>query len=221
MNSYLLFLPSQTNRATALQAAGLSSVAGGELWFDSPVTPGDHPGLFCAWGDARNPASNVALVYDPSRQTWRKMPGGYWFGFQNDRRPTPDSLARPVSINGHPIKLGDGNEWVLPNVMGLPAVFDIDADGNEIKRTRDEWQHIEERAGWALDCLGRSMRGEVLGQDARRYVAEMLCVNYRLMPEMVYSLGLLDSDCWLGAMAATVDGKRLLALRQEIMSGES
>lgn len=222
MNSYLLYLPNQTNRATALAAVGLSSIAGNERWFESPVTPDNTSGLFCTWGDGRDPAKSVAVVYDPSRQTWRKMPGGYWFGIQNDKRPNPEGLARVNSINGHAIKMGDGNDWVLPNVMALPAVFDLDGDGNEIKRTRDEWQHIEERAGWALDCIGRHFRGEVLPEsDCRRYVAEMLAVNYRATVEIVYALGLLDSDCWVGAMAATVDGGRLLAMRQEILSGES
>jgi hypothetical protein len=49
----------------------------------------------------------------------------------------------------------------------------------------------------------------------------MLAVNYRVTVEIVYALGLLDSECWAGAMGATVDTKRMLALRQEIMSGES
>jgi hypothetical protein len=223
MHSYLLFLPNQSNQATALAAAGLSSIAGGERWFPQPSSPSNEPGLFCAWGDPRNPADDVAMVYDLSRQTWKRGPGGkWWIGVQNDKRPGPSDLARAKSINGHAVTLADGNEWVMPNVMALPAVFDLDDDGNEVKRTRAEWQDIEQRAGWALNVLAESAGGCQLPEtECRRYVADMLCVNYRLAPEMVYLLGLLDSECWVTAMAATVDGKRLFALRQEIAAGES
>jgi len=225
MNSYLLYLPKATKReTTTLLEAGLTNLTGGgEKWFDQPRTPDDGPGLFCCWGDPRNPANGVAVVYDPSRQTWRKMLGGkYWLGIQNDRKPEPRGLAKPNCINGYAITLADGNEWVLPNVMALPAVFDVDDEGNEVKRTKAEYREIEDRAGWALGMLVESTRGTVLDETAcRKYVAEMLAVNYRVTVEIVYALGLLDSECWAGAMGATVDTKRMLALRQEIMSGES
>ena len=115
MNSYLLFLPNAKNRATALQEASLSSVAGGEKWFESPSTPSDEPGLFCAWGDPKNPANDVALVYDPSRQTWKRGPGGkWWLGIQNDRRPGPNDLRRANQIGGklvtHGIRFATGSD---------------------------------------------------------------------------------------------------------------
>mgnify|MGYP000364328152 CR=1 FL=1 len=223
MNSYLLFLPNAKNRATALQEASLSSVAGGEKWFESPSTPSDEPGLFCAWGDPKNPANDVALVYDPSRQTWKRGPGGkWWLGIQNDRRPGPNDLRRANQIGGKLVTLADGNEWVMPNVISLPAVFDLDDNGNEVKRTRDEWRHIEERAGWALGVLVESARSRLMDESTcRRYVGEMLSVNYRVTPEIAYLLGLIDSETWVVAMASTVDAERMLKLRAEILSGES
>jgi hypothetical protein len=224
MNSYLLFFPNATSQSKAtFQAVGLEKIAGNEKWFTSPVTPSDEPGLFCTWGDPRNPSNGVAVVYDPARQTWRKMPGGYWLGVQNDRKPNPAGLARPSSIKGYAMPMGDGNEYVLPNVMQLPAVYDIDETGDEVRRTRDEWRHIEDRAMWALGTLADHFHKGVLLPEklCRMYVAEMLSVNYRLVPEMVYALGLLDSDCWIGAMGATVDREKLLNLKTEINAGES
>lgn len=224
MNSYLLFFPNATSQSKAtFQAAGLEKLAGNEKWFTSPVTPSDEPGLFCTWGDPRNPSNGVAVVYDPARQTWRKMPGGYWLGVQNDRKPNPEGLARANSIKGYAVPMGDGNEYVLPNVMQLPAVYDIDETGEEVRRTRDEWRHIEDRATWALGELIRCSRPGVLlpEKECRRYVAEMLAVNYRLVPEMAYALGLLDSDCWYAAMGATVDRENLVRGWAEIQSGES
>lgn len=224
MNSYLLFFPEATSQGKeTFRAVGLETLAGNEKWFTSPVTPTDGPGLFCTWGDPRNPSNGVAVVYDPARQTWRKAPGGYWIGTQNDRKPNPAGMARSTVIPGYPVPMADGNEYLMPNVMGLPAVYDLDETGAEVKRTRDKWRHIEDRAGWALGQLTEHFqRRAILPEtECRRYVAEMLAVNYRLVPDMVYLLGLLDSDCWLGAMGATVDRQRLLGLKLEIDTGES
>jgi hypothetical protein len=224
MNSYLLFFPNATSQSLeTFRAVGLETLAGNEKWFTSPVTPTDGPGLFCTWGHPKNPAEGVAVVYDPSRQTWRKMPGGYWLGVQNDRKPNPEGLARTNSIAGYRMPMGDGQEYVLPNVMRLPAVYDIDETGEEVRRTRDDWRQIEDRATWALcQLIQCSKPGLMLPEkECRRYVAEMIAVNYRLVPEMVYALGLLDSDCWQGAMGATVDRDKLTSLWSETQSGES
>lgn len=217
MNSYLIFVPG----AAALAACGLGDIADDARAFDSPVTPSGVAGKFYAWGDPTNPAKNIPFAYLPDQQEWQQAPGGaYWFGVMKDRRPDPASLARRKQITGVGVVMADGNLWTLPNVVSLPVNFSLLPDGTESTTVKPQYRKIEERIGWAFSQLDASFRGQDANPvECRRFVAEMLCVNYRLVPEMAYMLGLLDSETWLSAMAATVDYRRLTALRQEIVSG--
>jgi hypothetical protein len=53
--------------------------------------------------------------YRPDEQTWQTF-GAVSVGFYTAARPTPRSLARPKSIRGWKHSLGDGQEWVVPQL---------------------------------------------------------------------------------------------------------
>jgi hypothetical protein len=101
--------------------------------------------------------------------------------------------------------------------------FRLGVDGKEGAHVKPGWKGIENRMLWAWRTLEKQVNGELPDEaECRRYVAEMLCVNYRMVPEIAYMLGLIDSETWGQAFAMTLDWKRLQSLKREIVTtGES
>ena len=72
-------------------------------------------------------------------QTWVKRNKGeneFWIGFCKDAIPGPHDLRRPFQVGGHPVKLADGNDWLVPVVRTaadgsstFPKAIGIDEEG--------------------------------------------------------------------------------------------
>jgi len=173
---------------------------------------------------ARVPAD--LLGYYPDRQTWRKAPGvaNYWVGIINDKRPTPVDLARPDQLRGHPVKLGDGNEWLIPVARGLreteageivsvgcilPTRVDVDDEGNWISGVV---QPIHANL-WDVACrweqvFASTQSGEKVefnfadGFDA---ALSALATNYAVDKTEAAMLGLFDDRCVYHVLGALID----------------
>lgn len=228
MNSLMYFFPGATKRdATPFEEAGIPDLAADARWFESPMTPSGSPGLFAFRGSPKDPSQSIPGAYDPhcERQTWhRSLDGKFWFGWWKDRIPDATSLKRPRMIDGFLVKLGDGGQWQLPSITHLPASFGLDAEASETMVVKPGWKPLEEQMLWAWDVLNRNWREDAPFDEpvCRKYVAEMVVVNYLLTTQMVYALGLIDSETWMQAFAMTLDAKRLAKLREDIArKGES
>jgi len=224
VNSYYVYIPGKfASPQAAFAHAGLSSIVTNASSFESHRTP-EGEGRFYVWTDPTNPAKNVPFHYEPETQTWEKSADGkYWVGWCHDRIPDPVSLERPDGIGGYAVKLGDGNLWRMPSINALPVSFRLGPDGKEGAHVKPGWKRIEERMLWAWRTLEEQTKGTLPDEaECRKYVAEMLCVNYRLVPEIAYMLGLIDSETWGQAFAMTLDFERLKTLKREIVTtGES
>lgn len=228
MNSYILFIPgARTAGREAFELAGLGDLATDARCFDSHSTPTGGIGKFFAWGDPRNPAKNIGMEYAPDRQTWQESPTGkYWFGWFNDRVPDPVSLERPrhERIDGRYVVLGDDNPWLLPTISNLPVSFRLMPSGDKERVVKPRWSHLQSRMLWAWSQIERQVRDGIDPDesDCLDYLAEVLCVNYRLAPEMAFMLGLVDSKTWADGVTGTMDRERLIRLREAIVTtGES
>jgi hypothetical protein len=220
MNSFYVYIPGKfTSPAAAFAHAGLSSILPNASSFDSHRTP-EGEGKFYVWTDPTNPAKNVPFHYEAETQTWEKSADGkFWLGWCHDRVPDPESLERTEGVGGVMVKLGDGNLWRMPSINALPVSFRLGVDGKEGAHVKPGWKGIENRMLWAWRTLEKQVNGELPNEaECRRYVAEMLCVNYRMVHEIAYMLGLIDSETWVQAFAMTLDWQRLRSLKREIVN---
>jgi len=113
--------------------AGLSNIFDGID--DISVSAYNGPGggkcvLFMGAG-----GSSRKIKYLPDEQKWVKSKNGkYWIGFYKDDPPTQSELARQKKLNGHSVKLTDGDQWQIPlarmaqGVSALPQSLILAAD---------------------------------------------------------------------------------------------
>jgi hypothetical protein len=104
------------------------------------------PGGLCAFVHCDGPDGGNGCVvtieshgcgYFPGRQKWIKAPGAkWWIGVEGETLPA--DLERKEVIDGHLVKLEDGNEWLIPAARSfgralLPRVLTADTEGNKVK----------------------------------------------------------------------------------------
>lgn len=191
--------------------------------------PGLMPGKIVAASSA-NP-----FGYYPDRQTWRKClrPEGaseVWIGINNELPPTPKDLLRDDAIDGHPVTLGDGNTWSIP--IARKYITDdagrILGGGPALRRrlARDEsgaWTRGEVVAKyarlWEIACRRHDQLLATSDEDdgepilitaAADDAVTILATNYRVGPDEIEMLGLLDDDLLLEILHATIDTPTLI-----------
>jgi hypothetical protein len=199
---YLIFLPGAENKPTAkaLTEAGLADFVKGAESVPLATGPIETPGLLCAW---RRPAKNDKLHYNAAEQTWvPSLPNGpngegkgrYHVGFWNDSPPTPEDLVLPRATWGEPVTLGDGRSWTLPVVQSFPRDVIRSPETGEYTLTVQERYHAAHFK--AMSWLERISGGNDLSipwGEIAGFVEEVLRLNYRLLPEVVDRLKLLNT----------------------------
>lgn len=215
---YLIFIP---NKFAANQRhlidAGLADLVRPDD--DQPLCgdlvgpgPGDKPGQVWSWGDA-------IPVYLPDQQTWTPDPlGRYWFGITNGSPPTAGDLFRKTMVKGLGTTLCDGNEWIIPAMLLLPAVYDLDEQAKPIKVPHPRYRAFVDECGWALQAVMDALQdqGEPDWQRALAFVVAALGINYRINQEIAIRLGILDERILPTLMAKATDAARVRSLMDEL-----
>lgn len=139
MAGFLYYLP-QTNMAAALTSLGrfgLTHLSGLPISATEHAHGPDGTGGAIA-GDSRGREDpGLPVGFYPARQTWKQiapppLPGSpapplaYWIGWENQAPPRPEDLARREQLPGHWVRLGDGEEWLIPVAIGMGV------DGDEL-----------------------------------------------------------------------------------------
>lgn len=199
--------------------------------------PGGNTGCVLGRSDER-------IGYFADRQTWMKMPPvpgrpkeqtlhvGCW----NDARPTPAELLVPDPLRGLPIKLKDGNDWLVPLAREwtgghgwsrlLPGTLALDEAGQwttggiEPKYSRlwdictEFWSHL---FGAEVN-ESHEIRFNFAG--ANDAALEVLAFNYRLSRAEVVLLGLFDDqlDTAAAILRALVDFDRYLSWQKKSLA---
>ena len=183
------------------------------------------------------------IGYYPDRQEWLKVPGTEAFvGWRPEQPPGPGDLARPNTLDGHDVRLGDGNRWLIPVARGLveqdgelryvisvPTSTSIDENGNwtsgsVVGRYKPLWDLA---CRW-WDAVGRSLVED--DHDDSQTVRfnfdglndaalDVLATNYRVGKAEVAALGLFDSRCVYEVMNAVVDMPAIMAFFKKKASG--
>lgn len=253
MSAFRYFLPGQKlidcttggkfRRAVA-QQFGLDDVLGDlravpdeAVISDVPTGPGQLAGVIVV---PKSPTGEDPLTwsYDPSSQTWLEMrtPGcerAYWIGWETERPPTPEDLARPRQYRDYSFEDAAGRRWGVPTarsdsrVTSVPAQYGFDANGAMRLHVAPEFESLWQLSGEVLDHLR-----DVAKQDERWCVMaaiRTLAVNYRVSPaslEVLRTLGLsvLDRGSVAGVLWTLVDhslGEEWLQKKARTMTDET
>jgi len=176
--------------------------------------PGGAYGLFVAVPDS------IDVEYRPDDQEWREIrsaelgsesgevqPGvvTHWIGWMKAATPGPDDLQRERLVEGHPVKLGDGNDWIIP-VAGplgskLPSTFAAGPGRTLRMQVRQQYRELfaESEKWFTLIRYG----GNYTWLEAFNYAVQLLAVNYRIGFFEACFLDLIATDnIWLIADAS-------------------
>ena len=244
MPGFLYFVPHVTGPDAALDelrkagAAHAAETVGASSPVCNQVSPG--PGDLSGYVVGRE----GFYLFDKDSQEWQKAPvlvegpggkaydgPGYWIGWRKDSPPGPDDLARQKQLDGHWVKLGDGNLWLVPvarryvfedgairHRVELSTVRHLDADG----RWKADTVAEQYRRLWAwLTLFDRWLAAEEGAaedfdfQSETEFVVEALRLNYRLGSVEASLLGLLDTTGIIGAIEAVTDRPGLEELKKK------
>jgi len=218
--AFLYLLPGVTQASAAICADhGLSEVVG-----DGPLS--QRPGVGGPEG-----TQGVLLWrriesvprYDSEKQEWLQN-GECWVGMDRAAPPKPEDLIRDQPIAGHWVRLGDGNDWLIPVARRVGGGTALE---QAFRKVGDEWQleilpkykWLWEQAGKVFDAYLSALKGDgmVSVEDPLELAVKVLTVNYRIRAPEISLLGLLTTgNLWQGVLGALIDWPEIEArLEQE------
>lgn len=226
MAHFQIFLPDarDSDHAEQLAAAGLAHLATG---FD-PLQcdgPDGQSGVCLAW---RTP-QQTRMGYRPDEQTWLPaVPDGdlpakrYYVGLWNDSPPTPKDLQRPYAAPGRWLRLGDGNQWLIPESAELPADRILADDGSwkfEVQREFHDF-HLECQR-WADVVAEADKETTIPWEELDAFNRRALQINYRIVPELVSHLRLFNSANMAQPLFAAIGALRAAESAQNGSSAQT
>lgn len=151
---------------------------------------------------------------------WLSFNGGLiWAAIDKNYPPTPADLARHKMLDGYPIEMADGQEWIVPILRrwpagtALPQDWEWDDAGQFVQRIKARYQRIWESSSKTASEFFDSPSGHRINlPDATQRILDALALNYRLGRHEQRLLHLVDSTNWEDALAATVDLPKVFAL---------
>lgn len=215
MAGYLLFIPGGDPHRQSTQV--LADVGLGGLCDDDkadlvPVSvgPGGVGGALLSW---QTFAGAPQFAYLPDSQVWQSMAGGaWWFGRQKDSPITPADVARRKQYTGLNCTLRDGNDWSIPITASLPRVWGLDEHGAFSRVIAPEFREYCELSAGVFQSLMSASQSIDSGESAAvavagawEYLCRALALNYRLCPELVAALGLIDDSNFAYALSTSCE----------------
>lgn len=201
---FQIYIPGAADLAPELAKVGLGDfVANAE-----PLRVGEGPdgkaGCVFAWWNWQS----RQIGYRPAQQKWSDSREGYWVGLWTESFPLPSELARPYQEAGRKIRLGDGNEWLVPQVEKLPRDMVLADDGTwryEVQR-RHHAVYLES-IDWArrfAPTQDGTSQVYVNMAELADFVIGALRMNYRITREVASALRLLSTQTLGAAFSAIV-----------------
>lgn len=195
---FQIFLPNQqTQNKQALVDAGLADFRDGAQMMPLATNhgPGDQPGTIVSWPKV----GAGEFGFYPERQEWlAAIPSGelkagrYWVGFWKDKPLVPEDLLLKHATWGSPVILGDGRMWTIPTIQAFPRDVIRNRETGEYELTVQDRYHAAhfQAMGW-LEKLKADEQAP--WSELARFVESVLCLNYRLTPEVVDHLRLFNT----------------------------
>lgn len=191
---FQVYIPGAMDLGPELEKVGLGDFVGNAEALREPVGPDGKGGAVFAWWTAG--AKSRQIGFRPAEQTWKESTDGYWVGTWNGAPSIPTDLARPYQEPGRLIVLGDGNQWLVPQVMQLDRTLRLADDGTwRYEAQRRHHQLWVESVQWAQRFAptqdGKTQVG-INMTEMSEFVIGVLRMNYRITREVVSDLGLFS-----------------------------
>lgn len=216
------------------------SEAIGAIPFDSGAA-----GSLATWRPFGDPARDAALTFtegqvwtpakaDEDRGLEAKR---FWIGVDPDRPPRPEDLARKDQLPGEWTVLHDNQPWKIPVASRLPHVHGLNGAGKFARQVSEEYREFYDRAEQYMveifreldleDALRGVMPAEELEEkindnlvpipleDGWEFSNIALALNYKLTPEIVDVLQLLDDTAMTAIIGAAINMVPILETRDQ------
>lgn len=200
--------------------------------------PNGSAGMIATWTIYNKPEADPILGYYSDRQTWTEC-RQFWFGIENDRPPLPADLQYRRTIGGQRILLADEQYWLVPHATRLPHKHALDkTTGKWVRVPAARYRRFYDRtqANMVLmfealdlqDWLEGRVKTEELPNEPVRFTVsdgadfccEALAINYRLTPEIIDCLELLDDRTMTAIFWTTMEMQEILEVREEKKSAQ-
>lgn len=144
-------------------------------------------------------------TYQPESQRWVQVRSGsrpVWLGVRHGL--TPLDVQRTAIFGGHPVRLGDGHDWLIPvcdptsSRCRLPG-HDMKRDGEWIRVVDDAYGELADEALHYAAQVREAMLGgdgrvdfDLPDRDMRDLACRILALNYDLTDEEIGALRLFS-----------------------------
>lgn len=220
MSTFLYFIPNQKHvDAKALDDAGITALTSADSLSFVGVErgPEGQPGILFTASAKNADAKMPRIGYYPKQQTWQACNHGqFWLGYENSNPPHPASLQRDEFIDGHQVKLADGNEWTVPLARSfpagsaLPAALVLGPDGELITEALPEFAKLSQQAEQVFEAyVGEGE--DIDTKNGWEIAINALSQNYRLSAWEISHLRLLSTNNWIDILTALIDGPEIQA----------
>lgn len=219
---FQIFVPNKPALQQSLIDAGLSDLAENFDTRESAGPDGERGSVF-GWRSPDAPQWG----YRPAEQTWipavaagEQPAGRYHVGFWNASPPRPQELARRHQEHGDLLRLGDGQQWLIPVETELPRNIRLNPDGSlrfeSNPRYAEYAQAVEKWKGLVGSITGEEQDGNPVSFDELwKFALQALSMNYRITPEVVDHLRLFTTDDVHRPMFAAIGAYRAAAGEQQ------
>lgn len=210
-------IPGASGKDALLRRCGLREVIGDtSMPYRQSSGPGGHAGIVV------DTSADERAIIDMTAQTWTECAGGaFWYGYWTERKPGPNELGRRSQVDGHLVRLSDGNDWLVPLVRAisggtkLPRVIRFTPDGRTVLDVHSGYQAFYDMGMTVWDeFLLRERYAENLDSLLPVTIAA-LTVNYRVGKWEAGALGLIDTQNILQIAHAIIDGPAIDAYMHE------
>jgi len=225
MSRFLYYLPEIADPTDALQVAHLATVIPRHRLEHRKCErgPDTASGLMIA---STIHTDSATLGYYPDKQTWQRcQEGAFWLGWYTDHPPGPSDLARERQIDGHWVRLADGQRWLVPVARrfpvgtALPQVLYLSETGELIGDVEPAYVGFGQRAETLWEQFmayhtGELTEDEVSIRDFWDFAVEALSLNYRVGQWEVSALRLLSTNLLHEVCGAIIDVPTLLKVAE-------
>lgn len=168
--------------------------------------PGPGAGVACWW------KTGGVLWRGPQESfEWVPIPGSpAWIGYDRDRMPTPEELARKEQQHGQFVELGDGQAWFVPEARSLPRRRVLRRDGLQYEVV-DRFRTFFEAAYNDILPMLAEGKTEYSTDQLFAYASRALGINYCVAPAICDLLGLWTDASLAATLKVTVALEAMVA----------
>jgi hypothetical protein len=224
MSGFLYYVVGRkTMTLKALDAQGLGYIAAeaGPEWAATAQGPDGAAGVIFSLPGRMGAALSPSAV---GECRWEKYPGreDVWLGWNPKAPPAPIDLVRSTVVPGHPVKLSDGNEWLVPVARRLAGRTELPCsvawDGKTWKQGQvlERYRELWEEACRLWDEITGAKAATIRLETSLDFAARALAVNYRLGPAEISALQLFDTESEGRMVLAVVDWPAFEELEKKV-----